>query len=185
MNELKRQFTSIKVPSDQIIDLEELNELKNNQNLLIDRAYDFIKDSDYEHALELFCIGLQSDNSDPDLLNGLGITLCELNRMEEAKAILKRAVRLNSDDAITIANLAGVCWELEEYEEAIHHYAESLKQDPDLEDVYINLINLYFECDSVFMAFITCTQLLDRFPDHEEAQELLDDIILNLGIMLL
>lgn len=184
MNESKKQFNKLKLLQDAgAYDYDDINDLKINQNLLIDAAYEFIKDSNYEEALKLFCMGLSSDNTDPDMLNGLGITLCELERMKDAEIIFLRAVRYNPDDGITYANLAGVYWELFEFDKAVYYYSKSLELDPDLDDAYFNLINLYLEIDSIFMAYITCLRLVERFPEDEEAKELLEDVILNLGIM--
>ncbi|OHD66368.1 MAG: hypothetical protein A2176_07765 [Spirochaetes bacterium RBG_13_51_14] len=164
------------------IGLEELTELRENPSILIDTGYEYVEMGDYDKALKLFSIGAMLDNSDPDILNGLGITLCELGRFKKSKQILERSIRLNPNDAVTIANLAGVCWEMGEPEQAIYYYSQSMEINPDIEEIHFNLINLYIETGSLFMAYISCLTFLERFPDDGEAKELMEEILLNLAI---
>ena len=185
MSNAKSQVNSVKIKQDQLIDFEDSIELRKNRNLLIDKAYELIHDANYDQAYKLLCLGLQDNSTDPDVLNGLGVVLCETGRLDDAQLVLQRAIRYNPNDAVTMANFAGVCWELELYERAIYFYNKSLEIDPELEDVYFNLINLYLETDSIFMAFITCVSFSDNFPDSIDAKELLEDIILSLGLMML
>ena len=185
MSKAKTQVNSLKLLQDQShIDIEESIELRKNRNLLIDRAYELIHEENFDHAYRLLCMGLEDDDQDPDLLNGLGVVLCEMGRLNDSMLILHRAIRYNPDDAVTFANLAGVCWELEMFDRAIYYYTKSLETDPEIEDVYFNLINLYLEIDSIFMAFITCISYSENFPESLDAKELLEDIILNLGLMM-
>ena len=164
------------------IDFDEIMEYRDNQPLIIDRAYEYIEEGNYERAYQLFSIGAYLNNSDPDVLNGLGILLCELNRIEEAKIILKRAARFNPDDSITLANLAGVCWEMDELDEAIYYYNRSMEIPPVVEDIYVNLINLYLEAGYLYMAYATCLKFKEEYPDDEEADDLLEEVILNLAL---
>ncbi|PKL40035.1 MAG: hypothetical protein CVV44_07405 [Spirochaetae bacterium HGW-Spirochaetae-1] len=164
--------------------LKNIAQYKNDPFKLIDDGYEFLDLENYQLAFELFSFGAAIDNTDCELLNGLGISLCELGRLEEAKIILERAIRLCPDDAITYANLAGVYWEIENHDMAIHYYHKSIEYDPNIEETYYNLINLYIETGALYMAFIFCLDFLQRFPGSGEATELLSDIILNLGISL-
>jgi tetratricopeptide (TPR) repeat protein len=166
------------------IGLEELNELKKNPSLLVDTGYEYMEMGDFDKALKLFSIGALINNTDPDILNGLGITLCEMGKYSKSKQILQRSCRLNPDDAITLANLAGVCWEMGELEQSIYYYNKSMEINPDIEEIHYNLINLYIETGSLYMAYICCLNFLGRFPDEEEAKELMDEIILNLALSL-
>ncbi|MBN2158883.1 MAG: tetratricopeptide repeat protein [Spirochaetes bacterium] len=164
------------------IGLEELSELRENPSLLIDTGYEYVEMGDYEKALKLFSIGAMLNSTDPDILNGLGITLCELGKFKKSKQILEHSIRLNPDDAVTLANLAGVCWEMGEPEQAIFYYSRSLEINPDIEEIHFNLINLYIEAGALYMAYISCLNFIERFPDDGEARELLEEIILNLAI---
>ena len=57
---------------------------------------------------------------------------------------------------MTLANLAGVCWEMGEPEQAIYHYNQSLDINPDIEEIHFNLINLYIETGALYMAYMSC-----------------------------
>ena len=75
------------------IGMEELSELRENPSLLIDTGYEYVEMGDYEKALKLFSIGAMLDNTDPDILNGLGITLCELGKFKKSKQVLERSIK--------------------------------------------------------------------------------------------
>jgi len=186
MNDNKRYHNKLKslaikgIP----IGVEDLAELKKDPSILIDRGYKYIDHLEYESALKIFTIGVSLDDTDSEILNGLGIALCELGEYEKSKLVLMRAVRLYPDDGIAMANLAGVLWELNETDQAIYYYTKSLGLHPDFEDVYFNLINLFLETGSLYMSYITCLELLQKYPGNIEARELMEDIIINLAITL-
>lgn len=167
---------------ERISERDEFSELRDDQFKLIDRGYEYVESGDYQQACKLFSMGASLDNTDTEILNGLGIALCELGKLEESRQILERAARLHPDDAITFANLAGVYWEMEEYDQAIYHYHQSLKIDNEIEESYYNLINLYIETGALYIAFMLCGEYAEKFPNDEDAKELMDDIILNLAI---
>lgn len=164
------------------IGLEELSELRENPALLIDTGYEYVEMGDFDKALKLFSIGAMLDGTDPDILNGLGITLCELGKFKKSKQVLERSIKLNPHDAVTLANLAGVCWEMGEPEQAIFYYTKSLEINQDIEEIHFNLINLYIESGALYMAYIAYITFIERFPDDGEAKELMEEIILNLAI---
>jgi len=162
----------------------EIHEYRNNYYLLIDRGYESIDEGDFNQAFRLFSLGATINDTDPEILNGLGISLCELGKLEESLIILEHTIEIIPDDAITMANMAGVCWELEEYDRAIYFYTKSIDLDEDLEESFFNLINLYLETGAQYMAFIICNKLIDKYPKNEEAKELMEDIILSLAVSL-
>ncbi len=184
MNDNRRANSQLKsiILKDAPLGFEELTELTSNPTLLIDTGYEYVELGKFEEAFNLFSMGASMDNTDPDILNGLGITLCELGKLEESRQILMRAARYNPDDPVTFANLAGVCWEFGEYEPAVYYYNKSLELNNEIEEIHFNLINLYIETGSLYMAFIACLNFQEIFPDNDEAEELLQDIILNMAL---
>ncbi len=181
MNEPRNTFKDVSL-KERNSDRDEFSELKEDRYKLIDRGYEYVESGDYHQAYRLFCMGTSLDNTDVEILNGLGIALCELGKLDESRQVLERAARLHSDDAITFANLAGVYWEVENYDLAIYFYNRALKIDSEVEETYFNLINLYIEIGALYMAFIVCCEYIEKFPEDDEARELMDDIILNLAI---
>lgn len=150
---------------------------------LIDSGYESVEKGDYETALVKFSEGASINNTDTEILNGIGLCLCELGRSDEAKTILHRARRLDPDDPIACANLAGVYWDLEDFDSAIYYYNLSIEMNPAFEDIHFNLINLYMEIGYCYMAYSLALKAKQLFPDDEEIEELINDIILNMAIM--
>ncbi len=166
-------------------DSDELMMLRENPAELIDRGYEYLDKGEYARAFNIFKAGAELDRSDPDILNGLGIALCELGLLNEAKKVLEYAIIKNPDDPIIYANMAGVMWEECDYDNAIYYYSKSIEFDPEIEETFFNLINLYMETGMLFMALITCGRFIEQFPDNDEALALRDDIILNLGLSII
>jgi len=161
---------------------DEFLKLRDNPLKLIDRGYEYIDKGEYKKAFNLFKMGAKSDRTDPDILNGMGICLCEMGLLKESRQVLEYAIEKNPDDPVIYANIAGVLWEEMEYDRAIYYYNKSIEIDPEIEETFFNLINLYIETGSLFMAFIECNRFIKNFPENKEALELQEDIILNLGI---
>jgi tetratricopeptide (TPR) repeat protein len=163
-------------------DSDELMMLRDKPLQLIDRGYDYIDKCEYSRAFKVFVAGARIDRKDPDILNGLGIALCEMGLLKEARLILEYAITIHPDDPVIFANMAGVLWEQCDYDNAIYYYTRAIEIDSDIEETFFNLINLYIEIGSLYMALMTCGKFLECFPDSEEATGLRNDIILNLGL---
>ena len=161
---------------------EDIEELKNNPDALVDKAYEYLERDEYIQALKLLSYCLSIDAEDPEILNGIGIALCELGELDNSKIILERAIRFHPDDALSYANLAGVYWEFDDYEKAIYYYKRSIDLDPEMSDSYYNLANLYSEIGLTYMAFMACDEFIKKFPDDPEGQELMDSVILDLAL---
>ena len=161
---------------------EDIEYLKINTDDLIDKAYEHLEKDEYLLALKLLSCCLSVNAEDPEILNGIGIALCELGKLDESKLILERAIRYHPSDALSYANLAGVYWEFDDYEKAIFCYKKSIDLDPEISDSYYNLTNLYAEIGFTHMAFITCNEFIEKFPDDVDGRELMDEIILEMGM---
>ena len=164
------------------LEKDDYTSFEEEHNLLIDRGYEYVEQGNLDKALEIFSWGIHIDDSDPDSLNGLGITLYEMGRFKASRFVLEKAALLHPDDPITMANLAGTCWEQGNFEEAIFYYTKSIELDHEIEETHLNLVNLYLEIGALFMAFISCNRCMEIFPDNSEARELMDEIILSMGV---
>ena len=161
---------------------KEFNELSQELESLIDLGYEYIEQEDYKKSFNLFSLGFRLDKSNLDIINGLGISLFELGRSSYSKRFFKKALDLYPEDAITLANLAGIFWEEGDYDSAIHFYFRSLKTDPFILETHLNIINLYYDQGDLYMAYIACLNLLDIYPSNDQAIELRDDIIMSMAI---
>ena len=159
----------------------EFNEYEDIETL-IDLGFEYIERSEFLKAFQVFKIGIRLDDSNPDILYGLGTSLCEMGRYKASRMVFEKGVELYPEDAIALANLAGAYWEEGEYNKAIHFYYRSIEFDSNILESHLNLINLFYEKDDLFMAYVTSLDLLEVFPANEQALELRDDIIMSMAI---
>jgi tetratricopeptide (TPR) repeat protein len=150
---------------------------------LIDLGYQAVENGNYDKAFAHFCAGAAIDSNDIEILNGLGLALCELGRLDESKIILERAERLSPDDSITCANIAGVYWDMGDLDRAIFYYHKALELGPMIDDIHFNLIYLYMEAGYYFTAFTSCHKFMELFPENDEINELLQEVMINLALI--
>ncbi|MCL1911045.1 MAG: tetratricopeptide repeat protein [Leptospirales bacterium] len=165
-------------------DLLNIEAFKKDSDPLIEKAYELIEKENYEKAFELFAFGASIDNENVEVLNGLGITLCEMGRLDESRIIFERALRMNDNNPATYANIAGVYWHLGDYEKALYCYQRAIDIDPSIEEVHYNIVNLYMDMNALYPALMRCSDFCEKFPQDPEGAELLSDIMLNLAISL-
>ena len=158
---------------------------------LIEYGYDYIDEENYRKAFKIFIFltRLYSQNTkiqdiDIDILNGLGLSLSGLSRFTVSKTIFEKILESHSDDVITYISIAGLYWDQNDIDKAIYYYNKSLKLDPSIEETYFNLINLYYEQGDYFMAYISCLNLIEVYPENIEARETIDDLMVDMGILI-
>jgi len=165
-----------------ILTKDEFIQFKKDKFSLIDFGYKYVDEGDFKRAFKVFNIGIKLNGSDPDILNGIGVSLCELGRLNSSRLILIKTMKLYPEDAITLANIAGVYWKEENFDKAIYFYNQSIQIDPFVEETHINLINIYYERGDLFMSYISSLNFQKIFPNNEQAKEILNDVILDIGI---
>ena len=165
-----------------ILSRDEFDEFEHDKEFLIDLGCSYLEIEDFKKAFKIFSLGFRFIGNDPDILNGIGVTLCELGKLNISKQMLDIALELYPDDAITMANLAGVYWERVDFDKAIYYYNKSLEFDPTIVESHLNLINLYYERGDLYMAYIAALNLLKIDPDNPQAVEIRDDIIIDIGL---
>ncbi|MBN2400895.1 MAG: tetratricopeptide repeat protein [Spirochaetes bacterium] len=178
MNDKKKYLSKLT----RILTREEMGRFLVDTDSLIDTGYKYLESEEFKKAFIIFSMIIRINGIDPDSLNGLGVALCELGRLKTSKTVLEKTVELYPDDAITLANIAGVYWDEGEIEKAIYYYSRSLDYDQSITETHLNLINLYYEQGCLFNAYIACLNLLNIFPDNIQAKETRDDLIIDLGI---
>jgi tetratricopeptide (TPR) repeat protein len=178
MNDKKKYLNKLT----RILTREELGKFLIDTDSLIDTGYKYLELEEFKKAFKIFSMIIRINGIDPDSLNGLGVALCELGRLKTSKTVLEKTVELYPDDAITLANIAGVYWDEGEIDKAVYYYSKSLDFDKSITETHLNLINLYYEQGNLFIAYIACLNLLKLFPDNVQALETRDDIIIDLGM---
>ena len=152
---------------------------------LIEYGYDAIEKGNFIKAFRLFMLGYRLIGNKAEILNGMALSLCELGKLKFSKSILLFALKKFPDNVLLLTNLATVYFEEYNYDKAIFYYTKAIFIDPFFIEAHINLVNVYFERGDIFMAYMSCLNLLQKHPDNFEAQELCDDIIINMGLSLI
>jgi len=107
----------------------------------LDRARAALRDGDREAAISAFRKALEESPGDPISLFGLGTTLLELRRDEDAESVLQEAHAAASQNP-DIRNRRGVALRrLKKYPEAIPHLTAAAAAYPDRPGVLVNLAN--------------------------------------------
>ncbi len=165
-----------------LLNHDELEIVRSDYNTLLDFGFEYIELDDYTRAFDLFMINLKINGYSADALNGIAISLLELNNPHAAQQTLEKAVELYPDDSITLANIAGIYWELNNYEKAIYFYNKSLKINEEIIDTHFNLINLHYENNNLFMAYLCSLNLIEVFPKDKQARQLANEILIDIAI---
>lgn len=165
-----------------ILTKEELQVFYKDRESLINFGCEYLEIGEYRKAFHIFIICFRLNGCDIDVLNGMGVSLCELGRLRTSRSVLEKTAELFPDDAITLANLAGVYWEESDFDNAIYYYNKSLVNDPNIQETHFNIINLYYEKGDLFMAYISCINFLKKYPSNDQAKEIRDNILLDMGI---
>jgi tetratricopeptide (TPR) repeat protein len=182
MIQVNEKFYPFKEKLKFILNTEELEEVHSNSTSLIDFGFEYIELGDYDRAFDLFMINLKLNGNSADALNGVAISLLELGNPHAAQEILEKTIKLYPHDAVTLANMAGIYWENDQVEKAVYYYNKSLKVNNKIVDTHFNLINLYYETADLFMAYISCLNLLSIAPNNKQARTLSNELLLDLGI---
>ena len=89
-----------------------------------------LKESRWREALDAAEHGLQLDAEDVDCNNLRAIALVKLGRKSEAGATIDAALRRNPDNAVSHANQGWTLLEKNQPKEALEHFREALRLDP-------------------------------------------------------
>ena len=95
-----------------------------------------------EEALKTVEKGLQIRQDVPCLLGTKGHTLLHLNRLDEAEAPLRQAMKLNPDHPLGYVSLAELMTKKEQWDEAISLLSEALKLAPGNSQIYMAQANV-------------------------------------------
>jgi tetratricopeptide (TPR) repeat protein len=152
-------------------------------NTMLQIAYENMEDGLYHESAQLFFKFLTDNPATPEVLNGLTVCLFEMQKFERAMQLIDYGLKAFPDDPITLSNKASICWQMDNYDEAIYYYTLSIAMNPDLSDSYINLVNLYREHGDILLAYSECLKIKGRFPDNDEIKSLADDILLDVALM--
>lgn len=120
---------------------------------------------------------IEIDSKDAGAHNNYGTALQKLQRLKEAEASFRNAIKLKPDFAEAFSNLGNTLQELVRYEESEESYREAIKLQPGIAEVHNNLGNTLTELCRAEEAEANYTKAIELKPDYAEAHY-------NLGITL-
>ncbi|WP_456387376.1 tetratricopeptide repeat protein [Desulfolithobacter sp.] len=109
----------------------------------------FFDEGDYRQAVREYRLGLRLSPDDTNLLNSLGVALCEMNRLREAGRCFSRVLEQNPDDQMALVNLGYVRRLQGREQEAVAFFEQALvlkqqEENPDgLRELALQLGRLY------------------------------------------
>ncbi len=166
-----------------VFDEDILVDAANNKNIILQHAYENMEIGLHRESAKLFYLFLQEHEPAPEPLNGLTVCMYEMGLFSKAMSLIDYTLSLFPEDAVSLSNKASLCWQMDNYEQAVYFYTISIAMDPDLIDSRINLINLYRENGDILIAYSQILQLKEDFPENEEVSELADEILLDIALM--
>ena len=125
-----------------------------------------------EAAEEAFLSALEHDPEHISSLNDLGITLHDLERLDDAIASYRRALAIDPNYLYTLNNLANALQDAGEEEAAIQTYERALAVDPDYVDAMSNMAVALHEQGRNEQAGKWFREVRARDPDNATAQHL-------------
>jgi len=105
------------------------------------KANEAFKNGDYELAVQLYRQAIDQNPDNPRLYFNLGNALAEAGNTEEAMEVyekFKSMTEVNDQQALADYNKGKLLSEQENFDEAISHFREALRKNPDDEDARFN-----------------------------------------------
>ena len=113
---------------------------------------------------------------DSPLQDGLGVAYALQGRYDEALTAFRRSVRLGSTDPHTFINLARAYLKKGQHRNAIYELESALKLDPDSDEAYNVMGNVYVDWKKY-------PQALDAYLKAEHVNPKSPDVQYNLGLL--
>ena len=136
----------------------------------------FMGRQDFVTAVGYYKQALELNKKDASLYNNLGLALMNLERLEEARHYLSKAVMLVPKDVHFRYNLASVCRDGQHFDEAVGFYRQVLAMKPDYPNVHNDLADIYLHrgqddlaAEESAIEIKNSSKRLEKNPDDIEA----------------
>ncbi len=160
----------------------EFSELMDRTKDLTNLAFEYLDMGEHDIAFYIFMADLAKSGPNAVSLNGLAISMFELNHLDIAMKTLTYSISLYPEDAVTHMNLGSLYWEKGNFEKAVYHLNIAIELNDFLMDAYFSLIDVYYENGDIILAYMTALELEKRFPDEPEVQDTIEDLLLDMAI---
>ena len=129
----------------------------------------------FEEALSRFEQALKLAPENPEVIEAVGRSLLNLNRLEEAEASFLDALELDPEWATPRMGLAMLAMRRDEPFKIVHHLERAIEADPEYPDAYIELGRYYGLMAEPALARATFERWTKRYPEDA-------DMLINAGL---
>jgi len=131
----------------------------------------------FEEALGRFEQALAAAPENPEVIEAVGRTLLNLDRLEEAEASFLDALELDPEWAAPRMGLALLAIQRDEPFKIVHHLERAIEADPEYPDAYVELGRYYGMMGEGSLAKATFERWTGRYPEDA-------DMLINAGLTL-
>lgn len=135
----------------------------------------------HEHAVNAYRRALARTPEWPLLLDNLGVSLQHLGRLDEAEAVLQRALTVHPPDsqAFTLRNLGALVCQMGRPDDAIDCYRQALELEPDNPQTHRDLAAVYHSQEQLEAAETCYRRAVALAPAWVDASRHLADLLVS------
>jgi tetratricopeptide (TPR) repeat protein len=122
-------------------------------------------EKNYLDAIDYYNAVTKKGSGSSSIFNKIGICHLQMQRYDEAKKSLNRAIKADRNNAIAYNNLGIVFYEERSYGKAIRLYEKAITIDPNAASYYSNLAAAYFSKKAFDKATLNYSKALELDPD--------------------
>jgi len=137
----------------------------------------------FEYSIKYYSMALNIKENDPKILTQYGITLCRINRVDEAINIFIRSICINPDYSLSIWHLAIAYKVSGLYEEAIKLFEQCMTSEYDqyFDEIHYQLGLCYFDMGWTLEAIRQFNSHIEIVPEDSWAYLSLGNCYFDLG----
>lgn len=147
----------------------------------IDKAIECFKNKDWNGAIDLFTAELETDPSNAELYNNLGLCYANVGNDEKAEKNYIKSIELNPQIAQTYINLVDIYYRQKRFAEGINILSYAIDMLPDDLVFRHYLARFYMEDAKRDLAIDELEYILDKQPDNYDAYYDLGRVYFELG----
>jgi tetratricopeptide (TPR) repeat protein len=138
--------------------------------------------SDYEKALYHYHFIESSSENQSDVQRGIGFSLYQLKRPQEAVSYLEKAARLNDKDVLSMTLLAGIFQDQKDFERSDEYFEKVLRADPE-NDLILNNYSYSLADRGVHLdkALKMIRRVMEKSPDNSHYLDTYGWVLFRLG----
>jgi len=157
---------SFKTPPVQMTRVEELNSI----------AESALEAKDYKEADKALSSAIILDKNNKELLLKHGYALINLNRLNDAKEVYEKIIKLDPNEDLAYGSLANVLHKLGDSSRAIEYHKKAISLDSTYAPHYFNYANTLYDIGNLKEALENYKRAYELDPTIKEAKEMIEKL---------